>query len=259
MERLNTLFADLLASDQGPGALYEIVMGYYQPIFQHLYADDYPKRQKDLDQLKAIMAGYADLQSFIDDTALDPPEESAADKSHPGSRVILSTIHSAKGLEFDAVFVIGLAEGRFPHGAAGQGEQWEEERRLLYVAATRARQHLYLTYPRELMTPDRQFRRVGMSPFLAEIGPGLYERVESGSDYGGYRSEFRHEATALPAAPKREKKLALVDLPVGTKVQHPFFGIGTVKKTSAPSSLDVLFDRHGIKTLHLDYAKLKLL
>ncbi|MDZ7582917.1 MAG: 3'-5' exonuclease [Deltaproteobacteria bacterium] len=195
---------------------------------------------------------------FIDDTALDPPDESDSRADHGGDKVILSTIHSAKGLEFDAVFVIGLAEGRFPHGSAGQGEQWEEERRLLYVAATRAREHLYLTYPRELMTPDRQFRRVGMSPFLAEINPGLYERLESGGDRDFYRPEFRQEASVIPVAPKREKKLALTDLPVGTKVQHPFFGIGTVKKTAAPSSLDVLFDRHGIKTLHLDYAKLKL-
>jgi len=258
---LSLLFGDLQASEQGPSGLYEIVMGYYQPVFQRLYADDYPKRQKDLEQLKAIMAGYGDLQSFIDDTVLDPPEESDAQADHGGEKVILSTIHSAKGLEFDAVFVIGLAEGRFPHGSAGQGEQWEEERRLLYVAATRARQHLYLTYPRELMTPDRQFRRVGMSPFLAEISPGLYERVEGGGGMGGYSSypEYRYEAPAVPAAPKREKKLTVADLPVGTKVQHPFFGIGTVKKTSAPSSLDVLFDRHGIKTLHLDYAKLKLL
>ena len=89
---------------------------------------------------------------------------------------MLSTIHSAKGLEWEAVFIIGLADGRFPHASAFPGEQWEEERRLLYVAATRAKKHLYLTYPRELMSPDRKFRRVGMSPFLAELTPGCYER-----------------------------------------------------------------------------------
>ncbi|SHO44372.1 ATP-dependent helicase [Desulfopila aestuarii] len=258
--KLSQLFIDLHDSGQSPSGLYEIVMGYYEPIFQHLYADDFPKRQKDLDQLKSIMAGYSELQSFIDDTALDPPDDSTVEGDSGGEKVILSTIHSAKGLEFDAVFVIGLADGRFPHGSAAQGEQWEEERRLLYVAATRARQHLYLTYPRELMTPDRQFRRVGMSPFLAEISPGLYERVESGGDTSGYyRPATRYEPPVLSNRPKREKKLTLKDLPVGTKVQHPFFGIGTVKKTSAPSSLDVLFDRHGIKTLHLDYAKLKIM
>ncbi len=259
LAKLNQLFFDLHDSDQRPAGLFEIIMEYYLPVFQQLYADDFPKRQKDLDQLKVIMAGYDELQSFIDDTALDPPDNASRVESG-GEKMVLSTIHSSKGLEFDAVFVLGLADGRFPHGSAGQGEQWEEERRLLYVAATRARKYLYLTYPKELMTPDRQFRRVGMSPFLAEISSSLYERVESG--YGGSfgRPEFRYESPSIPAAPKkREKKININDLPVGTKVQHPFFGIGTVKKVSKPSSLDVLFDRHGMKTLHLDYAKLKLL
>ena len=260
--RLNELFRTLLDSDQQPAGLFEIVMEYYQPVFVGLYADDYPKRQKDLDQLKGIMAGYDELQSFIDDTALDPPEtETRAD--NVAEKIILSTIHSAKGLEFDAVFILGLAEGRFPHSAAGQGEQWEEERRLLYVAATRARKHLYLTYPREVMTPDRQFRRVGMSPFLTEITPGLYERVESkpGLDFGGSGRIGLAGGVELPPARarKKEKKLTMDDLPVGTRVQHPFFGEGTVKKQAPPRSLDVHFDRHGLKTLHLDYAKLTIL
>ncbi|MDZ7582918.1 MAG: 3'-5' exonuclease [Deltaproteobacteria bacterium] len=64
LAKLNQLFVELHDSEQSPSGLYEIVMGYYQPIFQHLYADDYPKRQKDLDQLKAIMVGYADLQAL---------------------------------------------------------------------------------------------------------------------------------------------------------------------------------------------------
>ncbi|WP_419175483.1 ATP-dependent helicase [Desulfosediminicola sp.] len=261
LEKLNLLFSDLLACEQKPSALFEIVMVYYQPIFESLYNDDYPKRQKDLEQLKAIMAGYDDLQSFIDDTALDPPDNTTQDESG-GEKMILSTIHSSKGLEFDAVFVIGMADGRFPHASAGMGEQWEEERRLLYVAATRARKHLYFTYPRELMTPDRQFKRVGMSPFLAEITPGLYERIEPGGTSFSRRpsSYTTPDFSGLPKAKKKkEPKLSMENLPVGTRVQHPFFGIGVVKKTSPPRSLDVMFDRHGIKTLHLDYAKLTLM
>ena len=260
--KLVALFRTLLESEQRPAGVYELIADYYQPLFVVLYADDYPKRQKDLDQLKAIMASYDDLQSFIDDTALDPPE-SALQADSGDERLILSTIHSAKGLEFDAVFVIGLAEGRFPHGAAGQGEQWEEERRLLYVAATRARKHLYLTYPQELMTPDRQFRRVGMSPFLAEISPTLYERIErEPSSLFDRPAPVRtsYEVDTLPAAPKKKsRKLTMDDLPVDTRVSHPFFGQGVVKKLSPPRSLDVLFDRHGVKTLHLDYAKLTIL
>ena len=135
-KELVKLFEDLTSGEQQPGRLYEIARAYYQPVFERLYADDYPKRQKDLDQVKALLDGYSDLQSFIDDTTLDPPEEGKGEQE--SDRIVLSTIHSSKGLEFEAVFVLGLAEGRFPHASAGYGEQLEEERRLLYVAATRA-------------------------------------------------------------------------------------------------------------------------
>ena len=255
--RLVQLYADLYHAEPKPSILYEIALAYYQPLFERIYSDDYPKRQKDLDQLKSIMEGYDDLQSFIDDTTLDPPEEAEKD-GHRLERLILSTIHSSKGLEFDAVFVIGVADGRFPHASAMFGEQWEEERRLLYVAATRARKYLYLTYPRQLMTPDRQFRRVGMSPFLSELSPGLYERVSERP--AAEQEPFADYADKTPktSKKKREKKLEMADFSVGCKVSHPFFGHGTVAKLTKGRSLDVHFDRHGLKTLHLDYAKLKI-
>ncbi len=258
--KLARLFVDLLADSHSPAALYEIVLAYYLPIFERLYSDDFPKRRKDIDQLKSIMGGYEDLQSFIDDTSLDPPEEGG--KEGKGlDRLVLSTIHSAKGLEFEAVFVIGLAEGRFPHASAMFGEQWEEERRLLYVAATRAKKYLYLTYPRQLMTPDRQFHRVGMSPFLNELSGGLYERVTARAAEEPDSLSYRSMGGGRPAPLRKtkSKKLEIADFSVGCKVSHPFFGNGTVAKISTGRSLDVLFDRHGVKTLHLDYAKLTII
>jgi DNA helicase-2/ATP-dependent DNA helicase PcrA len=244
-------FAGLRQEDAPPLALYEKILEYYQPVFQRLYADDYPKRQKDLDQLKSIISGYADIQSFIDDTTLDPPDTGG---SVNRDRLVLSTIHSAKGLEFDAVLVIGLAEGRFPHSAAGiMGAQWEEERRLLYVAATRARKHLWFTYPGELMPPDRMFKRVAMSPFLGEIPPHLYERLRP-------RHRSIPASFARPVATATMIKAATAaDLTPGRRVSHAFFGAGTVTALASEGRLDVHFDRHGLKTLHLDYAKLMLL
>lgn len=272
---LADFFTELQRSSKSPAALCDIVLHYYTPLFEKLYSDDYPKRQKDLDQLKIIMAGYDDLQAFIDDTTLDPPGP-AADEFGESRRMVLSTIHSSKGLEFDVVFVIGLAEGRFPHGSKEMGELMEEERRLLYVAATRAKRHLYLTYPRQLMTPDRQFRRVGMSPYLLELKNMHYQRVENSSvaenHYSSRRNDspkrygtqspgagFSAKERTLPVAPKSMRAtLRKSDLSVGVKVKHPFFGEGTVEKVSGGSSIDVHFDRHGVKTLHLDYAKLQL-
>ncbi|MEN8198591.1 MAG: ATP-dependent helicase [Thermodesulfobacteriota bacterium] len=259
MKKLLVLLGDM-GKETAPGAIYELILAYYQPLFEKIYRDDYPKRQKDLDQLKSIISGYEDLQSFVDDTTLDPPDTSAGLKTEDREKMILSTIHSAKGLEWDAVFVMGLADGRFPHAKAQFGEQWEEERRLLYVAATRARKHLYLTYPRELMTPDRQFRRVGMSPFLSELRAGLFERLDSPADQGTAGSYSTPASSPEMGFGKKtkKKKLSTNDLGTGVRVKHPFFGEGIVKSEVKGRSVDVAFQRHGIKTLHLDYAKLSI-
>ena len=262
MAKLVQLLQDM-RRETNPGTLYELVLLYYQPLFEEIYRDDYPKRQKDLDQLKSIISGYEDLQSFVDDTTLDPPESATTLHVEDEQKMILSTIHSSKGLEWDAVFIIGLADGRFPHSKAQFGEQWEEERRLLYVAATRARKYLYLTYPRRLMTPDRQFHNVGMSPFLTELRAGLYERLDQ--EYRSPAALFTPQPqvfagpTDLPPRQKKKKKLSATDLRIGVRVRHPFFGEGVVSKDMHGRSVDVAFPGHGIKTLHLDYAKLSLL
>lgn len=259
VKKLAQLFLDM-EKETIPATLYDLVWTYYKPLFEKIYRDDFPKRQKDLEQLRAIVSGYEDLQSFVDDTTLDPPEIANGLAGEDRERLILSTIHSSKGLEWDAVFVMGLADGRFPHAAAGIGEQWEEERRLLYVAATRARKYLYLTYPRVLMTPDRQFKRVGMSPFLSELRSGLFERMDNFGSTGSVPS-FSHSPapTATNFTRKsKKKKLSVKDLKQGTRVRHPFFGEGCVKGNVKGRSVDVAFERHGVKTLHLDYAKLSI-
>lgn len=258
LEKLVELFEQLRSGEKSPGALYEICLKYYQPYFELIYKDDYPKRQKDLDQLKGIIVTYESLQSFIDDTTLDPPDIAAEQHSDNFDRLVLSTIHSAKGLEWEAVFAIGLADGRFPHASASFGEQWEEERRLLYVAATRAKKYLYLCYPRTLMTPDRQFKRTGMSPFLAELKGGLYERVEARKRSFSIQQPSFTEKTDAPAKKIKRKKPSLSQFVKGCKVKHPFFGIGIVQGKMGERSLSVLFDRHGLKILHLDYAKLQI-
>ena len=253
--RLVRLLERLRDQKLTPGACFDIILEYYEPIFEKLYHDDYPKRRKDLEQVRILINGYDDLQSFVDDTALDPPEAAGDEPTDEAACLVLSTVHSAKGLEWDTVFVIGLAEGRFPHASAGFGEQWEEERRLLYVAATRARRKLYLTYPRELMSMDRKWHRTMMSPFLREINPGTYERRETetagqaraaGSGVDGLR-----QRSGTKKKGRVSKKFA-----VDERVHHPFFGRGRVREIIDPRRIEVAFDSHGDKILHLDYARL---
>ncbi len=257
--RLTEALTAMSRPELTPAGIFDLVMEYYQPIFEKIYYDDYPKRRRDLDQIKALVGGYGDLQSFVDDTALDPPESTAAEKhGEDTQRLVLSTIHSAKGLEWDAVFVIGLAEGRFPHQNAVPGEQWEEERRLLYVAATRAKQQLFLTYPKQLMTPDRKFHRTVMSPFVREINPGLYELDDPASTVSTAYSTGYDRAIPSPET-RKSIKSARTDFAPGMMVKHPFFGVGQVKAIPGPRRVEVSFDRHGDKILHLDYAKLEVM
>jgi len=260
-EQLSHTLASLLDPDLSPSHIFDLVMEYYEPVFEKMYYDDYPKRHKDLDQIKALVAGYGDLQSFVDDTALDPPDIAAGENhADDEQRLILSTIHSSKGLEWDTVFVIGLAEGRFPHQNAVPGEQWEEERRLLYVAATRAKRHLVLTYPREMTTPDRQTMRVSMSPFLREISPGLYNTQERGGD--GVLSQLnpypQDTALRMPKSPSPKIESARTVYQEGMQVNHSLFGLGRITSIPGPRRVEVKFDRHGSKILHLDYAKLEI-
>ena len=129
----------------------EAVIEYYLPILKARY-DDHPKRLKDLEQLYAIMERYSNLEHFLTDMALEPPNTSLGDtfstETTADDRLVLSTVHSAKGLEWHTVFVIWTLDGRFPssHSFYRQ-EDLEEELRLMYVAATRARENLFFTYP----------------------------------------------------------------------------------------------------------------
>ena len=239
--------------DEGISPLdqFDRVMDYYQPLFERLYFDDYPRRSRDLDQVRLLLASYGDLRTFVDDTALDPPDAEAMPTEHSGQRLVLSTIHSAKGLEWDTVFVIGLANGRFPAPQVMPGPQWEEERRLFYVAVTRARRQLVLSFPSELLTSDQRNVPAGMSPFVAELAPRLYAST-------AFPAAVRPAAGALQSEDLPDDGAALLaeELHPGMRVEHAFFGLGTIKSQPASGKVEVFFDRHGRKLLHLAYARL---
>ena len=127
-----------------------LVREWYQPQLERLY-DYAAARAGDLDQLEQIAVGYVTRERFLTELTLDPPAASGAEAGRPQldeDYLILSTIHSAKGQEWDVVFVLNLVDGCIPSDmATGRPEQIDEERRLLYVAMTRAREHLHLLQP----------------------------------------------------------------------------------------------------------------
>lgn len=123
---------------------------FYEPRFEKIYENPEPRR-RDLEQLEHIAAGYTSRQSFLTDLTLDPPMSTSDFAGPPlldDDWMTLSTIHSAKGCEWDVVYLIHATDGIIPSDlATGDTQQIDEERRLLYVACTRAKDWLYVLFP----------------------------------------------------------------------------------------------------------------
>jgi DNA helicase-2/ATP-dependent DNA helicase PcrA len=156
LERLKQLISTLDTHPMSISEMGETIIDYYLPILKNRY-DDHPRRAKDLEHLAEIMVRYKSLDPFLTDMALEPPNTSYENSLYTGTgasnsdRLILSTIHSAKGLEWHSVFVIWALDGRFPSvHSLHKEEELEEELRLMYVAATRAKENLFFTYPSDV-------------------------------------------------------------------------------------------------------------
>jgi DNA helicase-2/ATP-dependent DNA helicase PcrA len=148
--RFSALYAEL----RTPGAPWqgelERINAWYLPQLERLH-EDAAARAADLLQLGRIAAGYATRERFLTELALDPPDATSDEAGVPHrdeDYLILSTIHSAKGQEWGAVYLLNAVDGCMPSDlATGSAAEIEEERRLLYVAMTRARDHLSLVVP----------------------------------------------------------------------------------------------------------------
>ncbi|WP_246325263.1 ATP-dependent helicase [Dissulfurirhabdus thermomarina] len=251
VRRLGAYLRRLQGADLALPAVLERIEAWYRPYLERRFLEDHPRRSQDLAQLRGMAGRYEDAVTLLAEVALDPPEpdESAGE----GDRLVLSTIHSAKGLEWRVVFVIHLAEGRFPAPSAeGRPEDLEEERRLFYVATTRARDDLYLCRPAMLNFSGAGLLPARPSRFLEEIPADLLEQVAPASPRAG---------VAVPAAAPREAAPppGTGAFPPGARVRHTIFGPGRVLEVLGPEKLRVHFDVSGEKVLNLQYARLQRL
>ena len=194
----NTLESLNGAEDRRPADLVNHAYEYYLPILKEQY-DDYPKRTRDLDHLHTIAEGYPGVDEFLADLALEPPDGSAVGVDAPDrddERLVLSTIHSAKGLEWQCVFVIWVVDGRFPSVYSfAADDELEEERRLFYVAVTRAKRHLFLTYPINVFDKGSGMLLSKPSRFLDPVTPALLDQlvlVEEGGRPDWYARDDRY-------------------------------------------------------------------
>jgi DNA helicase-2/ATP-dependent DNA helicase PcrA len=240
-------------------------------------------RLENIAELGGLAPQYESLDQFLEDVSLvADADEVDADESS----VILMTLHTAKGLEYPAVFLVGLEDGVFPHlRSLGEPDELEEERRLCYVGITRARERLYLTnawcrtlwgstqynppsrflkeIPEELMTIVEGGRRAAQRERQRGFGFGGgagSSRSGTGSGWGGGRDAIAEAAQRSGQTPAKTKGAESLGLKVGDDVVHGKFGEGVIldiKGEGDKAEATVRFPGVGEKILLLAWAPLK--
>jgi DNA helicase-2/ATP-dependent DNA helicase PcrA len=204
----------------------------------------------------------ADLASFLAHASLEAGEHQAGEGD---DALQLMTVHSAKGLEFNMVFICGLEEGLFPHeNSIVEDKGLEEERRLMYVAVTRARQRLYLCFAQTRMLHG-QTRYNLPSRFLDEVPEDLVKWLTPRAGKNGFQvadsAAFAYNATpAFAATPRRSDSQRGGGFRIGQSVMHAKFGLGVIINAEGGGSdarVQVNFGAAGIKWLALSVAKLE--
>ncbi len=193
----------------------------------------------------------AELIAFLTHAALEAGEHQAGESD---DAVQLMTVHSAKGLEFNIVFICGLEEGLFPHeNSLVEDKGLEEERRLMYVAVTRARQRLYLCHAQTRMLHG-QTRYNLPSRFLDEIPAELLKYLTARAGRGGFATVSPAPTFGSAPRPRREGGWH-----IGQSVHHAKFGLGVIVNAEgggADARVQVNFGASGMKWLALSVAKL---
>jgi DNA helicase-2/ATP-dependent DNA helicase PcrA len=242
-----------------------------------LVAEDNPDAEVRVDNLRELVSSAEDFHSvnadasgegerselelYLDQVALISDVDSY---EHKPQSVSLMTAHSAKGLEYGVVFLVGMEEGVFPHASSSYDDEGlEEERRLCYVGMTRAMEQLYMTCARER-------RRFGShsyqspSRFLREVPEELMEvQVSPASPRAGRRERAprRERSDRLDRSYSQETHEEGDGIRQGVRVRHSVFGLGTIEAVIGDGlnqKLKIKFDRAGIKTVMVRYANLEL-
>lgn len=221
---------------------------------------------------------YTPITDFLSEISLQTDQdENLTDTSE---RVTLMTVHAAKGLEFPVVFIVGMEENLFPSQFAVKPNEVEEERRLLYVAITRAMEQCHLSFARQRFR-NGTFNFASPSRFLNDIDRQFFELTRPGASSRQTREEDRvrsaekgfFQVPSIPSAPKSpisnlQSPISNAQTPIasswkeGDRVNHRVFGVGTVLRVyrdevTENDKIEIRFDTQGTKTLLLTHAKLE--
>jgi len=205
-----SLYRKLHAADSTWPDELQLVAQWYAPQLRRLH-DDAAVREANLAQLAQMANGYPSRERFLTELTLDPPQASSDESAEPNrdeDYLILSTLHSAKGQEWQAVFILNVVDGCIPSDmATGHAAEIDEERRLLYVGMTRAKHHLHLLVPQRFYVTqqdplgDRHLYG-SLSRFIPPPLHPLFERIrpraECAADGGSMASEQMNAQTSAP-------------------------------------------------------------
>jgi DNA helicase-2/ATP-dependent DNA helicase PcrA len=178
LNRLENMYNKIINNDNIKiDEIFNLIYDFYIPLFKKNYGN-YDEREQDLEVLRIITSNYESIEKFLDDFTLEPPNNKFHNGVFPGSKnnkdtVKVSTIHSAKGLEWNTVFIPHAIDGLFPsEKSLSTLEDLEEERRVFYVACSRAKENLFITIPVYL----ESYRGYTNKPsrFIYEIDPKFY-------------------------------------------------------------------------------------
>ena len=175
--------AEAMDTGRPADAVQVAIDGWYGDYMKGAYAD-YLDRLDELKGLVGFASQFTEMQEFLTQISLLNGETSDKQVDPDAEAIKLTTIHQAKGLEYDVVFLIGAADGQFPTRRAIESGDVEEERRLFYVAVTRAKNELYLSYPRVASRPGPGGMMLTPSRFLQELPDDLYEELKIKRSYG---------------------------------------------------------------------------
>lgn len=258
-------FVDTMRGAQ-PLIFFQQLLDYYRPRLEELYSDDWPSRLQGLEEILQMASSYESMDLFVADLAL----ESGDDQTEPQDCLTLSTVHSAKGLEWDTVIILDAVEDRFPsRHAQCKPEDFEEERRLFYVACTRAKSNLEIYAPASIYTHGGG-AMTAQSPFLRELPVSLFDtHVES---YGGVvraaPRDAQHPATTMqqPVGSMEHKSRAFLQSPSASSLpkeeqgeklrnhcRHRIFGRGKIIKKLDDNRIKVDFPGFGEKVILAEY------
>lgn len=224
------------AEEQKDAALNEVLRQMLERSGYRRYLKELPDgedREENIGELLSVASGYSDATSFLEAAALMSDADEAARRSPDKPQVWCMTLHAAKGLEFPHVYLAGCEEGLLPHqNSLGKTADMEEERRLLYVGMTRARETLTLSYAL-FRTMWGEGRRQTPSRFLNAL-PEAVER------WGGESQAEAEEDSGEPVYVSHE---------IGDMLTHPIFGRGVVIE-AAGSKMTCVFEGYGVKKIY---------